>query len=1033
MLKKFLAAVLFLSISVLAAAAQVWPKAGIVQLKSGDYQLSVLPKNNGRISGFAYQGKELFISPSSSAGTQFSPARKEVPVSLKVTIDGQEPATVGKVLTGKKIVLERAVTAGDVTLYSSYTLTEDGLVWSIRYKLENPGTRPGYFYLFTMPWRTSFTQFIYSRKGAFNSGKLTNSGSWVINTAVSGMAIYDPASQISVVTIPRTAIPTEIRHHSIWDHKSYHKYYLFLKRPSWKEDVDSPEYILEIKAFKAPADQWQSEAEKSMTSSAEKKSPDSGAAEPVKTASSTLVKRPVPPVDEAVAAEEEKDWLVNRRGIEGLDDDFILPPFSPIDFKNSSASVWGREYTFSKFNLLEKVKILGENFLACPMEFSAVVNGKKVNFKTGKQILLREHKGVVELYTRANSKDVDIEVRTTIEYDGMIKVDFTFDPRGSVQIDKFSYTITYPEKYAQFIHYTGARDGGYSLNVPRLSNTRRLPEGEGTVWESPFKILVWLGSYDRGLLWFCESEKNWSPHDRKARKEGLAVIRKDGLVKLQITPVSQPKLIGKPATYTFGLMATPVRPRTPGWRGTDMDYENIAEANLKNGIKTPVIYSSASYDYLPNDPKRRNPAAAGFYPRIYNVEAYRARVEKAHAMGSVFGIYIDPILCNFGIYKDMADYQTNITSWDPTTDNADASGTKIEAPMLWQAPEVKKYFLEWRREPVSTAPYGRNLGERQFQAGLGSRYADMLCYFLEKHAALGCDGIANLDEWGPVPDANARHDMGYYELDGKRYPEYDWFGRRDLLKRMCAIFYKKHGRLPIMRVHLAATLVVPIASFCDSVVTGENINSAYFNGASLMDKYTVNREGILKSINGKSEDFLYYTATPDRWAIEYGGQAFGWNVCVMSNLRKSPQLNKEYAFSDIAARDYLAMCLLHDNTLWPVFCNPKSARKVLKIKQDFRIGDEKVKFYPYWGETHPVSVSGKEAYAVTWENGNDYLVAVANLARDGQKLTVALNKEFFPGKAEIINAESGEKVALNGGEFSFELSRRNFNLFIIKK
>jgi hypothetical protein len=144
---------------------------------------------------------------------------------------------------------------------------------------------------------------------------------------------------------------------------------------------------------------------------------------------------------------------------------------------------------------------------------------------------------------------------------------------------------------------------------------------------------------------------------------------------------------------------------------------------------------------------------------------------------------------------------------------------------------VKKYFLEWRREPVHTAPYGKTMGERQFQAGLGSRYADMFCYFLEQHAQLGCDGVANLDEWGPVPDMNARHDMGYYDRDGKRYPEYDWFGRRDLLKRMCAVFYKKHGRLPIMRVHLAATLVVPIASFCDSVVTGENVNSAYFNGA----------------------------------------------------------------------------------------------------------------------------------------------------------------------------------------------------------
>ena len=52
---------------------------------------------------------------------------------------------------------------------------------------------------------------------------------------------------------------------------------------------------------------------------------------------------------------------------------------------------------------------------------------------------------------------------------------------------------------------------------------------------------------------------------------------------------------------------------------------------------------------------------------------------------SLFGIYIDPILCNIGIYKDMSQYKS--VGWDPTTDNADAAGTKIDAPFLWQPPE----------------------------------------------------------------------------------------------------------------------------------------------------------------------------------------------------------------------------------------------------------------------------------------------------------------------------------------------------------
>ncbi|MBQ7650895.1 MAG: hypothetical protein IJS15_08045, partial [Victivallales bacterium] len=459
----------------------------------------------------------------------------------------------------------------------------------------------------------------------------------------------------------------------------------------------------------------------------------------------TAVSRPVPPITEEEAAKE--DWMTNRRGIEALGDDYILPPFSPVKLNGNSVSVWGREYAFGKFNLPDNVKILGDDFLASPMEFTAVVNGKTVAFTTGEQIVLREKKGIVELYSRASSQDVDVEVRTAVEYDGMIKVDFTFEPHGSVQIDHFSYSIAYPEKNAQFIHYIGAREGGMSLNVPKVSNTRRLPSGDGTVWSAPFKILVWLGSYDRGLLWFASSEQNWSPHDRKMREQGMAVVRENGIVRLEVTPISKPKLIGRRTTYTFGLMATPVRPRTPGWRTTDMNYEHFARDAKKNyNAETPVIYSSASFDFIP--PETRNPNAVSFYPRIYRPEVYRARVENAHKNNRLFGIYIDPILCNLGIYKDMSLYKPVV--WDPTTDNADAAGTKIDDAFLWQPPEVKRFFGEWHKEPIATAPYGKQNGERQFQPGLNSRYADFICYLLEKHAENGCDGIANLDEWGPV-------------------------------------------------------------------------------------------------------------------------------------------------------------------------------------------------------------------------------------------------------------------------------------------
>ena len=102
----------------------------------------------------------------------------------------------------------------------------------------------------------------------------------------------------------------------------------------------------------------------------------------------------------------------------------------------------------------------------------------------------------------------------------------------------------------------------------------------------------------------------------------------------------------------------------------------------------------------------------------------------------------------------------------------------------------------------------------------------------------------------------------------------------------------------------------------------------------------------------------------------------------------------------------------------------------MKIKQDFGIGDEKVKFYPYWGELHPVSVSGKETYAVTWQNGDNYLVAVANLSLNDQEVTVTLNKKFFDKDAKVVNAETKENVK-HDRTFSVKIPRRNYQLYLI--
>ena len=200
-----------------------------------------------------------------------------------------------------------------------------------------------------------------------------------------------------------------------------------------------------------------------------------------------------------------------------------------------------------------------------------------------------------------------------------------------------------------------------------------------------------------------------------------------------------------------------------------------------------------------------------------------------------------------------------------------------------------------------------------------------------------------------------------------------------------------------------------------------------------MDKYTVNRKEILKSLTNGGRDFLYYAAPPERWAIEYGGQAFGWGVCVMSNATKSPKFDPEYASSSAATRDYLAMCLAHDNTLWPVFCKPSEAYKVIRIKQIFGIGEDDVVFYPYWGETHPAKTSGKEIYTVTYTRGKTAMVIVCNLSLQNQDIVLTLDKKILGNAPQVIDAENKQPVTFSGNKFNLSVKRRDFRIFFINK
>lgn len=232
---------------------QVWRTEKPFTLTCGDYTITTGKRFNGKVAGLAFRGKELLTKAGTTQlGTLYeAPFPKDRNAQYTITVDGEVPAFVDGDIIGKKIELRRSSDYGDLKLFANYTLTPDGLTWSVRYKIVSEKHKAKYFYLFTMPWSNKFTEYTYWKKDIQKSGKLLNKKAWFICDDLEKLLLYAPELKVWAVMEVVGKIPTESRRHTLWDLPNFHKYFLFHANPEWKTGYESPTYTLGIKAYNA--------------------------------------------------------------------------------------------------------------------------------------------------------------------------------------------------------------------------------------------------------------------------------------------------------------------------------------------------------------------------------------------------------------------------------------------------------------------------------------------------------------------------------------------------------------------------------------------------------------------------------------------------------------------------------------------------------------------------------------------------------------------------------------------------------------
>jgi len=270
-------------------------------------------------------------------------------------------------------------------------------------------------------------------------------------------------------------------------------------------------------------------------------------------------------------------WLDKKPGAEFLD--AVLPPWTPLKRSGDVVSCWGRAVTFGDSPFPVAIQSLGEELLAQPIRLVGRINGGDFEAR-GESKLVGESDARVIYEGSQKIAGATISWRTMMEFDGMIRCDFTITPENKTRIERLAIEIPMRIDFIRYIRTPKRRDW------------------KDDAFESPFLNYVWVGNEYRGFCWFMESDANFKV---KPETDVVSVSRRTGLAG--ITIIDEPVETDEVLRYTIGFQATPLKPLPKGWQGWRLGNPRYKHCNMMIHGWGPRAYTLAG-SLVPLDIKR---------------------------------------------------------------------------------------------------------------------------------------------------------------------------------------------------------------------------------------------------------------------------------------------------------------------------------------------------------------------------------------------------------------------------------------------
>lgn len=660
-------------------------------------------------------------------------------------------------------------------------------------------------------------------------------------------------------------------------------------------------------------------------------------------------------------------WLNNNLG----KDRIVIPPYTPLEIRNSTVSCWGRTYEFNGSGLPVTLTSQGQNMLTEPMRFVLQSGEGMQEGRPGRKLKFDERApDRVAFRGETRFPKLTIRLKGLMEYDGMVRYEMEIIPKGEAAVERLSLQI--PMRDGCYFHWIGYMrfDNGWLMNRPAEGEYRDprvpvwspkhsyddakskgiphalyLPREDGLVWSSRglvsqnlhgnFLPAFTLGNTRYGLGWFADNDRGWI-HD--PADSCFELVRRGETTLLNVNFIAHPATLKARRTIVFGILATPVR---PGVVAGDLALKlNCRFGGEYNFLKQHqgVVYGEP---YLAKRLRDGN-QAGGYATAIY--------------IGNEF----------------------------PTND-----------------PATKACWHEWAREPFGLYTYGRDsLLPRKLYGTDPDNYVsleDCTCSSRIDYQ-IAClkdameqgliDGVY-LDNSYPNPCVSIQHERcGYVREDGRVQGGAHISETRELLKRTAVLSYTHHCLAPRVTVHLTSALMMPLVSFAD----------IYFDGEWSCEKY----------------DFMDFFTQP---YLE-GFCAGAWGG------------NPGWLPMGAATRSSLGALKLYD--LWILGgCDPKTAR----IEREFGVLENDCRFVGYWrkdaGAIGGLPAEVKASYYL--RPGKRALVYVTNFSKEKREVALPVSQgDWNLARPRAFDAEANQELPVANGKCALTINGHDFRVIRVE-